>query len=158
MLFLKLNFVRHIIKLTGSLCFKSWRSYGCLISLLLWLDFYFKMRLSQLILTFQSQKPFALHKRIFQGYPLARICSLLLCKLWILLLRMQQGLDIRKVFPLPQCNTLQIISEYANNTSFTTRAKEVRVYNIIRIPCSFGIVFGLKINWNLAKPLFWIRC
>lgn len=59
-------------------------------------------------------------------------------------------MDILKVLPLPLCNTQQIISEYANNTSFTTRAKEVSVYNLIRILRNFGIAFGLKINWHYS--------
>ena len=48
----------------------------------------------------------------------------------------------------PQCNSQHIISQYADDTSFTVKAEETSVDNLVGILHKFGIAFGLEIKWH----------
>lgn len=51
-----------------------------------------------------------------------------------------------KGISLPQCNFQQIIIQYVDNASFTVRADETSVDNVVKILQNFGIVSCLEIN------------
>lgn len=50
-----------------------------------------------------------------------------------------------KSIVLPQCTSQQIISQYVGDTSFTVRAEETSVHNLVNILQKFGIASGLGI-------------
>ena len=54
----------------------------------------------------------------------------------------------------PQGVSQQIISQYADDTSFTVKAEEANVDYLVEILHKFDITFGLEINWQKSMA-YW---
>ena len=91
-------------------------------------------------------KPFRLQKGVHQGCPLAPYLFVIVANALHDVIKNVVKIGLIKGIYLPQCLTQQIIYQYANNTSFTMRAEEASMDNLVGIIQNFGFASSLEIN------------
>lgn len=98
----------------------------------------------------QVTQHFDLHRGVHKGCPLAPY--LFISSVEALSVEVLNALRIGhlKGIALPQCNSQQIISQYASDTSFSMRKEESNVDNLVGIMHKFG----LEINWHRSAA-YW---
>lgn len=97
----------------------------------------------------QVTKVFKLHRGVRQGYPLAPYLFIITAKALNATIKHARRFDNLKGITIHQCNSQQIISQYANDMSFTMKVEETTVVdNLVGILHKFGIASGLEINWH----------
>lgn len=96
----------------------------------------------------QATEPFELHRGVFHGCPLVPYLFIITVKALNATVKRKMRVYNLKGIGLLQCNSQQIINQYADDTFFTVRTDETSVVNLVGKLHKFGTASSLDINWH----------
>lgn len=96
----------------------------------------------------QVAEPFELHRGVHQGCPLAPYLFIIVAKALNAPIKNAMRIGLVISILLPQSTSQQIICQYVDDTSFSARAEDSNVDNLIKILHNFEFDLGLEMNWH----------
>jgi hypothetical protein len=96
----------------------------------------------------QTTMLFKPHRRVCQGCLLAPYLFIITAKALNTIVEHTMVASNVKGITLPQDNSQQIISQYADDTSFTVKVEETSVDHIVGIFHKFGNASAFEVNWH----------
>ena len=147
-IFLKLNFNKAYGRIDWTCMFQVMGKLGMSHSFITMIRVLFYDAMVSIYINNQATEPFELHRGVFHGCPLVPYLFIITVKALNATVKRKMRVYNLKGIGLLQCNSQQIINQYADDTFFTVRTDETSVVNLVGKLHKFGTASSLDINWH----------